>query len=601
MTTFKGKINFLFLFLIIVNVISVSFVILGKKEISDEMSSIQKLSGLAVKISALVHETQKERGMTAGYLGSKGKKFTTELTGQRGNTDQKISDLKTFLSDFEGDAFGMEFRNKLGMALKRLDMVQGKRNSISSMSLSVTDAIWYYTKINTDFLDTIAVIERVNSNAEMSGILAAYTNFLKGKERAGIERAVLSNTFAADKFGPGMFKKFSTLVTAQDVYGDVFLSFATAGQRNFHSNTMRGRAVDEVENMRSVAFDKAAEGNFGIDSTYWFGVATKRINLLKSVEDKISKDIYEKADELKGEARFTLMISVLGGLAVVLAIVLGWVMVVNPLVRFLGNMVGEVLGNAEEFSSLSGQISSSSQSVSEGAAEQAANVEETSSSLEEISSTIQQNADNAGEAKELSLLTKETAEEGAYSVTKLVEAVDMINESSQEVSKIIKVIDEIAFQTNLLALNAAVEAARAGDHGKGFAVVADEVRSLAGRSAEAAKATEKLIEESTAKAKTGNTIAKESGEVLNKIVANASKASTLISEIALASKEQAEGIKQVTNALGQMDELAHGNSAFCEETAAASEELSAQAEGLKGLVENLSAMIGGVSSMEVRG
>lgn len=276
------------------------------------------------------------------------------------------------------------------------------------------------------------------------------------------------------------------------------------------------------------------------------------------------------------------------------------VLITRSITRPIHKIIEELSNGATQVAAASGQISSSSQSLAEGATEQAASLEETSASLEEMSSTVQQNADNAGQAQQLSTVARETAVKGAGSVNRMIEAVNEINTSSEEVSKIIKVIDEIAFQTNLLALNAAVEAARAGEHGKGFAVVAEEVRNLAGRSAEAAKTTSGLIEDSTARARLGSELASESGAVLNEIVTNATRASDLISEIAAASREQAEGINQVTKAVTQMDQVTQQNSAYSEETASSSQELSAQAENLKDIVETLVGIVGGSRQYERR-
>ena len=226
----------------------------------------------------------------------------------------------------------------------------------------------------------------------------------------------------------------------------------------------------------------------------------------------------------------------------------------------------------------------SGQALSQGSTEQASSIEEITSSMTEVAAQTKENATNANQANELAIVAKDNAVSGNQQMQEMLKAMAEINDSSANISKIIKVIDEIAFQTNILALNAAVEAARAGQHGKGFAVVAEEVRNLAARSANAAKETTAMIEGSIKKVDMGTKIANETAQALNKIVGDVTKATQLVGGIAAASNEQASGISQVNLAIEQVAQVVQTNSATAEESAAASEELSGQAEILKQIV-----------------
>lgn len=232
------------------------------------------------------------------------------------------------------------------------------------------------------------------------------------------------------------------------------------------------------------------------------------------------------------------------------------------------------------------QVASASQTLSQGATEQASSLEEITSSMNEVGGQTKKNAENAKEASLLASEAKNTAVSGNGQMKKMIDAMNGINTSSDNIAKIIKVIDEIAFQTNLLALNAAVEAARAGKHGKGFAVVAEEVRNLAARSAQAAKETTAMIDDSTKKVKEGSAITESTAQALEQIVVGATKVTDIINEIAAASNEQAQGISQIVIALSQIDQVTQRNTASAEESAAAAEELSSQSNELRKLVGN---------------
>lgn len=309
------------------------------------------------------------------------------------------------------------------------------------------------------------------------------------------------------------------------------------------------------------------------------------------IENQLSLVTQDKAAalSLQNRTRLFTIILVLAGIAIA-------AFTATLLYRNIRNLLTTTVNNltdtSTQMASASAQVSSSSQSVAQGATEQASSLQETSATLEELASMSKQNADNAKQANQIAQETRNAANDGAKSMEQLESAMTAINESSDKISKIIKVIEEIAFQTNLLALNAAVEAARAGEHGKGFAVVAEEVRNLAQRSASAAKDTASLIEESVNKTQNGTQITKKVGESLNNIVTNVKRVTDLVAEISAASQEQAEGVNQLNTAVNQMDSVTQQNASSAEQSAAASEELSAQADGLTKIVDDLTQIVG---------
>jgi methyl-accepting chemotaxis protein len=291
--------------------------------------------------------------------------------------------------------------------------------------------------------------------------------------------------------------------------------------------------------------------------------------------------------ELLAPAQQAGLYNCLIGLAALLVSWLIIILVTRSVTLPLHHVVQSLDQTSVRLASSAGQISDASRALAEGASDQAASLEETSASLEEMASMIRQNAESASKTNTLAREAHKSAMDGVHDMKEMDAAMESIKESSDNISKIIKAIDEIAFQTNILALNAAVEAARAGEAGMGFAVVANEVRNLAQRSAAAARETADKIDEAIARAATGVQICGKVDVRLQQIVTQTKQVDDLATEVASASNEQSQGIEQINKAIVQMDQITQKNAARAEESASAAVDLNAQADDLHVVVSDL--------------
>jgi len=582
--------------------------ILEKFETQSELLKVRELASLAVRASALVHELQKERGMTAGFLGSKGKSFSDKLPGQHKLASSKLSEYHSALENFDTSQFNNEFNTALSDGLKQLEKLNNIRNRTLNLNIPAKEAIGYYTKTNGLIIGMIGVVSKLSDNATINQEAAAYTNFLLSKERAGIERAVMSNAFARDSFPAGAFQRFVSLVAQQQTYMNVFLAMAKPEQVTFYNKTLQGRFIEETNRMRKVAAHKSVNGKFGIDATHWFAMQTGKINLLKDVENRLSENLVATTSELENSAAtvaLTYTVMVIAVLIAAIGIALFITRMVTQglnkavgvaeelakgnldivitadskdeigqlfsaldnMLKHLSRVINEVRMTTDSLASSSDEINQTANSLSSTSSQQAASLEETSASLEEMTSAISQNTENAQQ-------TNNTAQESSVNATKGGEAVENTIDAMKQIESRISLIEDIAYKTNLLALNASIEAARAGEHGKGFAVVADEVRKLAERSQDSAQEIVELTKNSVS-------IANNAGRLILEIVPEIQKTASLVQEISSSSNEQSTNVQQLNQVMTDLDKIAQQNAASSEELAASSQAMSDQAGNLQ--------------------
>ncbi|MCD1652581.1 methyl-accepting chemotaxis protein [Halomonas meridiana] len=583
---------------------------------------MQTLTTLAQRAGNWVHQSQLERGMTAGFLGSQGEAFGDRLSQQRPNMDAAVEAFFQQRDQIDAALLGSTISTQLVAIEQQWQRNQALRDQVDQLRVATPEALAHYTNLNSLLMVLVGELAHLTGEGAITRQLAAYYNLLEAKDLAGIERALLSNVFAADAMPEATLQRLLSLIGEERAFLETFRVLSGAANREALEAALSGPEVERVLERRALAIQQTA--GYGVNPEEWFDWQTVKIGRLKALEDSVSASIVSTADELKRQAQrdlwWYLAIAVVTAVIAIGMAILIVRTITRPLQRALVSiaergddltqrlpvpgsdelsrlyqavndasaqteqLIAEMKRNAQSVALASNEIAQGNQDLAQRTEEQSASLVQTASSMEQMTATVRQNADNAHQAQRMTGGVANQAQEATEVAMQARQAMQHIHQANEQVTTIVTAIDNIAFQTNLLALNASVEAARAGEHGRGFAVVADEVRKLASRSAEEASQIRHLVNNNVARINEGEALVATTSDTLEKIAARVQQVATLVDEIATASHEQSAGVEQISHAMAQLEDVTQQNASLVEQVATASRSLDDQAEEMTTLV-----------------
>ncbi|MEE4244301.1 MAG: nitrate- and nitrite sensing domain-containing protein [Kangiellaceae bacterium] len=575
----------------------------------DEFFEFNQMTNVSIAGMSLIHEMQKERGMTASFIGSKGDKFKNDLPGQRTKVDEKLLALRALTNEIQSS---LSSNNNLLISnvLATLEQRKDIRDKVDAFQFDVSGSLGAYTAMIEKVLSVNAYTTATAPTREVSNNVNALWNVTLSKEKAGLERGLMSGVFAQDEFKGGQKSRFIQLNAQSDTYWSILKLYLDNEQAKVVSMIEANPAYGEVQKMRSVATTK--DSDFNVDSSTWFRSATKVIDLKREFEVSIGDQTSDfntiKLAQLKSTLFWTIVNTIV---ALVTTALITYTVIkqvrtsVVHVSKFLKKLseghldlafekqtkdefgdiaeyledyrknlldrIQHVKSNSSDVAGVAPEISDASMSLSSSVSEQAASLEESAAALEELSAAVEANAQSANKTLTIANSAARNASDTSKAVLETVDAMRAITEK-------VSLIEDIAYQTKILALNASIEAARAGEHGKGFTVVADEVGALAASSRDSAGEINKL-------AKRCRDIAEHSGELLGNMVPEIEETAELVQGISHASSEQATGITEIKEAVLQMDNTTQSNAAMSEQLAATSEILTDRARELYSAVK----------------
>lgn len=590
-----------------------------------QMDTIGQLTTLARSTGDVVHQLQRERGMSAGFIGARGQQFRDEILVQRKLTDDALVKLNQALARTDTNLIQGNIAATLEMFKDNIQSLDATRNAISALNIEASKSTQFYTQTISGLLSFVGGIGQLSASGPMVNELAAFYSLLNLKEQAGIERALLTNVFSVDRFSDGQFRMLSDVVGKQEAWLTATRRFSSEAQAAELDKALASAEVTRALELRTIALNKAQEGGFGVKPTDWFTAQTKRIEILRQVETQAADALLAHSAALAHNARVDWQ-SFLAISLIALLIAIAFAMIVvrsiqqqltntlktinemdgdltrrldvpgsdelsalnrayNQAIENIQHIVQEIKSGALILSNASSDITDGNQDLAQRTDEQAASIVETAASMEQISTAISQTAHNASEAERLTQSMANDVMDATRVSNEASQSMAAIRSSSDNIFQIVASIDEISFQTNLLALNAAVEAARAGELGKGFAVVAAEVRHLSQRCAREASLIRELVNQNMDNIGEGVQRVSASEAALKAAADTTGRMKQYVSDIARAANEQSLGVTQVHQALNQLEQVTQQNAALVSQMATASQMLDAQSKSMSTLVD----------------